>query len=68
MNNNTQIENVVIINDVNEILTVSSLQIAEHFGKRHDHVLRDIQKIISSIYPKRGRCQSCKFGYALAVL
>lgn len=49
MSNETQIEKVVIINDVNEILTVSSLQIAEHFGKRHDHVLRDIQKIISSI-------------------
>jgi Rha family phage regulatory protein len=32
---------------VNDTPTVSSLDIAEHFGKRHDHVVRDIRQIIS---------------------
>ena len=49
MDNKAQIEKVVIINNVNEALTVSSLQIAEHFNKRHDHVLRDIKKVITDI-------------------
>jgi Rha family phage regulatory protein len=32
---------------VNGRPSVTSLQIAEHFGKRHDHVVRDIRRIIS---------------------
>lgn len=47
MNKSTQIEKVVIINNVNDILTVSSTQIAEHFGKRHTHVLDTIKKLIA---------------------
>ena len=45
MNTGYKIEKVVIINDVNEALTISSLQIAEHFGKRHTHVLEAIENI-----------------------
>jgi Rha family phage regulatory protein len=32
---------------VNGRPSVTSMQIAEHFGKRHDHVVRDIRRIIS---------------------
>ena len=45
MDNKAQIEKVVIINDVNEVLTVSSLQIAEHFEKNHRDVLRAIKNL-----------------------
>ena len=45
MDNKAQIEKVVIINDVNEALTVSSLQIAEHFEKNHRDVLRAIKNL-----------------------
>lgn len=45
MDNKAQIEKVVIINDVNEMLTVSSLQIAEHFEKNHRDVLRAIKNL-----------------------
>ena len=37
------------INNSNGVLTVSSLQVAEDFGKRHDNVIRDIETIISII-------------------
>ena len=30
-------------------IIVTSLLVAEHFGKRHDHVLRDIKNIINSV-------------------
>lgn len=45
MNTGYKIEKVVIINDVNEVLTVSSLQIAEHFEKNHRDVLRAIKNL-----------------------
>lgn len=32
-----------------EILTTSSRNVAEVFGKRHDHVVRDIEKLISQL-------------------
>ena len=45
---------------MNELLTItngqptaSSLDIAEHFGKRHDHVMRDIDEIVRGL-PKIG--------------
>lgn len=37
----------------NNQVVVSSRQIAESFGKRHDHVLRDISSIIEGL-PKIG--------------
>ena len=43
--NEFKIENVVIINDVNKILTVSTLQIAEHFGKKHKNVIQAIENL-----------------------
>ena len=55
MDNKAQIEKVVIINDVNEALTVSSLQIAEHFNKSHAHVMRDIKKVITDITSTQNR-------------
>ncbi len=42
--------NEIIINNLNGELTVSSLQIARDFGKRHDHVIRDIENIIPQIW------------------
>lgn len=42
-----------------EELKTTSLKIAEAFGKRHDHVLRDVKKIISSI---SGLNHAPKFG------
>ncbi len=37
------------INNSNGVLTVSSLQVAEDFGKQHKNVVRDIENIISTI-------------------
>ena len=54
MDNKAQIEKVVIINDVNETLTVSSLQIAEHFDKQHKDVLKAITNLI-----KETSAQNC---------
>lgn len=54
MDNKAQIEKVVIINDVNEALTVSSLQIAEHFDKQHKDVLKAITNLI-----KETSAQNC---------
>lgn len=31
------------------VSAVSSLQVAEIFGKRHDHVLRDIEQILTQV-------------------
>lgn len=49
--NTTDIIPNVILNPVNgkKIPTVSSLQVAEIFGKRHDHVLRDIRQVLTQI-------------------
>lgn len=49
--NTTDIIPNVILNPVNgkKIPTVSSLQVAEIFGKRHDHVLRDIQQVLTQV-------------------
>ena len=41
--------------------TVTSRQVAENFGKRHDHVMRDISNILSSI-PKSGDTLEMFFG------
>lgn len=32
-----------------EVLAVTSLQVAEHFGKEHKHVLRDIEAVLSQV-------------------
>ncbi len=40
--------NLVSVSD-NEELTTTSLKIAELFGKRHDHVLRDIDVILTQV-------------------
>lgn len=45
--------NEIVINNNNGTLTVSSLQVAEDFGKRHDHIIRDIESIIKGL-PKIG--------------
>ena len=45
--NEVQELSLVFIND-KEVMT-DSLIVAEAFGKRHDHVIRDIEKIITSI-------------------
>lgn len=41
--------NEIKINNINGVLTVSSLQIAKDFEKRHDHVVRNIENIINMI-------------------
>ncbi|MEG2354250.1 MAG: Rha family transcriptional regulator [Clostridium sp.] len=39
----------IIENNKEEILTVSSRDVAEDFDKRHDHLVRDIEKLIGGI-------------------
>jgi Rha family phage regulatory protein len=65
--------NEIVINNSNGQLTVSSVQVAENFGKQHKDVLKSIEKIssetsaqifanlfIESTYPdKYGRNQKC---------
>lgn len=46
MNKIAQIEKVVIINNVNDILTVSTTQIAEHFEKQHKDVIKATENLI----------------------
>lgn len=41
--------NEIVINNNNGTLTVSSLQVAEDFGKRHDNIMRDIESIIKGL-------------------
>ncbi|MDE6665208.1 MAG: Rha family transcriptional regulator [Ruminococcus sp.] len=40
--------NEIKITNKNGVLTVSSLQVAKDFGKRHDHIIRDIENLIDS--------------------
>ena len=35
--------------------TMTSVEIAEMTGKRHDHVLRDIEKLLADVPPDLGR-------------
>ena len=46
MNKSAQIEKIVIINNVNDILTVSTTQIAEHFEKQHKDVIKATENLI----------------------
>ena len=46
----------------NDEAVCTSLQIAEKFGKRHDHVIRDIEKILEGI-PKSGETYFKKSSY-----
>ncbi|MCM1508328.1 MAG: Rha family transcriptional regulator [Ruminococcus flavefaciens] len=41
------------IKNTNGVLTVSSMQIARDFGKRHDNVVRDIETLVNTI---KGGC------------
>lgn len=57
---------------MNELVTVKSnevvcdsLQIAEHFGKRHDRVLRAIDNLVESL-PKNGERNMFKLGNRIA--
>lgn len=43
----------------NNEVVVSSRQIAENFGKRHDHVMRDVENIIG--VPNFGDTEPGKF-------
>jgi hypothetical protein len=49
---------------VDKNATVTSLQVAEHFDKRHDHVLRDIaqlaEEVASWMRPTLGWCSSMR--------
>lgn len=45
-----------------EVTVVTSLDVAETFGKRHDHVLRDIENVLESI-PKNGETYFYKSEY-----
>ena len=38
-----------LVNIVNDQAVADSRSVAEHFGKRHDHVMRDIETIIGSV-------------------
>ena len=47
----------IIISNYNGEPVASSLEVAENFGKRHDHVVRDIEKLIAlekEVSPKLG--------------
>ena len=44
---NLPIKPIVGVND--NIITTTSMNIAEVFGKRHDHVLRAIDKLVEDI-------------------
>lgn len=43
----------IILGNRNGQPTATSREVAEHFGKRHDHVMRDIEEIIAGL-PKIG--------------
>lgn len=45
-----------------EVTVVTSLDVAETFGKRHDHVLRDVESILEGI-PKNGETYFYKSEY-----
>jgi len=45
---------IVSISSKNGLLTMSSLEIAELTGKRHDHVMRDIRVILVELYVEGG--------------
>lgn len=51
--------NQVEVKSVDGVPMVSSLVVAEHFGKRHSHVLRDIDALLKNIEksddPETGR-------------
>ncbi len=44
--------NEITITNTNGVLTVSSLQVAKDFGKRHDHIIRDIENLIAETSAK----------------
>lgn len=45
-------ENQILITNNGGTLTVPSMQVAENFGKRHDHVIRDIENIKDETSPQ----------------
>lgn len=51
--------NDIILSTQNGEPVASSRDVAKRFGKRHDHVIRDIAEIVKS-FPKNGdpRCSS----------
>jgi Rha family phage regulatory protein len=47
-------EKVVRLREIDGVIYASSRTIADDFGKRHDHVLRDIQAVIQTLPPDLG--------------
>lgn len=43
--------NITNVINTKEELHMTSLEIAEYCGKRHDHVLRDIDNMFFRLYP-----------------
>ncbi len=52
--NNLIVAEFVNYNQTLEQLVVNSRDIAKHFGKRHDHVIRDIENLVEKDVPKIG--------------
>jgi Rha family phage regulatory protein len=46
---------IIKLRQIDGIIYASSLDVANDFGKRHDHIIRDIDVIIQEISPNLGR-------------
>jgi len=63
------VDNLQVLNDAlgvvaeDGIAKVSSRKVAENFGKRHDHVIRDIEDIIQKLPPNFGEISLDAFNF-----